>query len=404
MDQKLIGEFISAKRKEKGLTQKELADKLRISEKTISKWETGHGLPEVSNLQPLCNELDITVTELLNGKESKKIREDKVVKYIEYKEKKNSKKMFTTIMLFTLIIAIVILLFSLFNNFNTVKVYELHGESEHFTYGTALVMDSNMKNMFVEGNLETKDNSIKVEDIRYIEYLCGDTLIVGHGYKQVTGEYYLEDNGYDEILDKEKLNNINDWKVVVKYDTQDGIKQETIPLKAEGVMINNKLFYKKKESIASDNDTSNYEKKQKAMEDELNKLEKTLKEHGFKQTNEEGHGKYTKEVKDGRFEVLSIIDLKSSSFEYIDRDYIVHTFLTSQVYMFVNKKDSSIGINYTRGTKKTTCSTIDEKNQTSIVECPKGIEKTIDKYIEIFDKEFEDIIPPEEQWYKEPTN
>ena len=41
------------------------------------------------------------------------------------------------------------------------------------------------------------------------------------------------------------------------------------------------------------------------------------------------------------FEVLSIIDLKSSSFEYIDKDYIVHTFLTSQVYMFVNKKDSS---------------------------------------------------------------
>ena len=45
MDQSAIGEFIATKRKEKGLTQKELADKLRISEKTISKWETGHGLP-----------------------------------------------------------------------------------------------------------------------------------------------------------------------------------------------------------------------------------------------------------------------------------------------------------------------------------------------------------------------
>ena len=395
-----ISKFITKKRKEKKLTQQELADITHLSEKTISKWECGRGIPDIGNLQSLSKALDVSVTEILNGEEEQK--EKPVIDYIEYKEKKNSKKFLITTILFTLILAIVILLFSLFNNFNTVKVYELQGESEHFTYGTALVMDSNMKNMFVEGNLETKDNSIKVEDIKYIEYLCGDTLIVGHGYKQVTGEYYLEDNGYDEILDKEKLNNINDWKVIVKYETQDGIKQETIPLKAEGVMINNKLFYQKKEAITSDNDTSDYEKKKKAMEDELNKLEKTLKEHGFKQTNEEGHGKYTKEVKNGRFEVLSMIDLKSSSFEYIDKEYIVHTFLTSQVYMFVNKKDSSIGINYTRGTKKATCSTIDEENQASIVECPKGIEKTIDKYIEIFDKEFKDIIPPEEQWYREP--
>jgi len=397
-----ISKFITKKRKEKKLTQQELADLTHLSEKTISKWECGRGIPDIGNLQALSKALDVSVTEILNGEEEQK--EKPVIDYIEYKEKKNSKKLFTTIMLSTLIIAVVILLFSLFNNFNTVKIYELQGESEHFTYGTALVMDSNMKNMFVEGNLEIKNNSIKREDIKYIEYLCGDTLIVGHGYKQVTGEYYLEDNGYDEILDKEKLNNINNWKVVVKYETQDAIKQETIPLKAEGVMINNKLFYQKKESISSDSDTSSYEEIQKAKEEELNELEKTLKEHGFKQTNEESNGKYTKEVKDGKFEVLPMIDLKSSSFEYIDKDYIVHTFLTSQVYMFVNKKDSSIGINYTRGSKKTTCSTIDKNNQTSIVECPKGIEKTIDKYIEIFDKEFKDIIPTEEQWYKEPTN
>ena len=397
-----ISKFITKKRKEKKLTQQELANLTHLSEKTISKWECGRGIPDIGNLQSLSKALDVSVTELLNGEEEQK--EKPVIDYIKYKEKKNSKKLLITTILFTLILAIVILLFSLFNNFNTVKVYEMQGESDNFIYGTALVMDSNMKNMFVEGNLEIKNNSIKRENIKYIEYRCGDTLIVGHGYKQVTGEYYLEDNGYNEIFDKEKLNNINNWKVVVKYETQDGIKQETIPLKAEGVMINNKLFYRKKEAITSDNDTSDYEKKKKAMEDELNKLEQTLKEHGFKQTNEEGNGKYIKELKDGRFEVLSIIDLKSSSFEYIDKEYIVHSFLTSQIYIFVNKKDSSIGINYTRGTKKVTCSTIDENNQTSIVDCPKGIEKTIDKYIEIFDKEFKDIIPPEEQWYREPTN
>ena len=67
MDQIKIGKFIKECRKEKNLTQQELADKLMVSFKTISKWECGKGLPEVSLFIPLCEELNITVNELLNG-------------------------------------------------------------------------------------------------------------------------------------------------------------------------------------------------------------------------------------------------------------------------------------------------------------------------------------------------
>ena len=67
MDQILIGKFIAQERKRKGYTQKQLSEKLGISDKTISKWETGNGFPEVSLLLPLCSELDITVNELLSG-------------------------------------------------------------------------------------------------------------------------------------------------------------------------------------------------------------------------------------------------------------------------------------------------------------------------------------------------
>ena len=67
MDQKLTGQFIAKVRKEKGLTQRQLADILLISDKTVSKWETGGGLPEVSLMLPLCKELGITVNELLSG-------------------------------------------------------------------------------------------------------------------------------------------------------------------------------------------------------------------------------------------------------------------------------------------------------------------------------------------------
>ena len=67
MDQVKIGQFIKACRKEKGLTQREVADSLSISEKTVSKWETGNGLPEVSLMLPLCELLEISVNELLSG-------------------------------------------------------------------------------------------------------------------------------------------------------------------------------------------------------------------------------------------------------------------------------------------------------------------------------------------------
>lgn len=67
MDQIKTRKFIAQMRKERGLTQIQLADKLFISNKTISKWETGKGMPEVSLMLPLCEALGINVNELLTG-------------------------------------------------------------------------------------------------------------------------------------------------------------------------------------------------------------------------------------------------------------------------------------------------------------------------------------------------
>lgn len=67
MDQIKIGSFIAEKRKQKCMTQRQLADALAISDKTVSKWERGKGLPEVSLMLPLCETLGITVNDLLSG-------------------------------------------------------------------------------------------------------------------------------------------------------------------------------------------------------------------------------------------------------------------------------------------------------------------------------------------------
>lgn len=70
MNQKEIGHFIATKRKEKNLTQEQLAEKLNVSNKTISKWETGKCLPDYSIVELLCKELEITIVELFEGKRS----------------------------------------------------------------------------------------------------------------------------------------------------------------------------------------------------------------------------------------------------------------------------------------------------------------------------------------------
>lgn len=67
MNQKKTGEFIALMRKEHSLTQRQLAEKLGISDKTVSKWETGKGMPEVSLMLPLCEILNISANELLSG-------------------------------------------------------------------------------------------------------------------------------------------------------------------------------------------------------------------------------------------------------------------------------------------------------------------------------------------------
>lgn len=72
MNQLLIGKYIAKKRKEKNLTQAQLAERLNVSNKTISKWENGNCMPDYSVIEILCRELDITISELMDGEDAKK--------------------------------------------------------------------------------------------------------------------------------------------------------------------------------------------------------------------------------------------------------------------------------------------------------------------------------------------
>ena len=106
MDQAKSGRFIAEKRKEKGMTQKELAKHLGIGDKAISKWECGRGMPDNSIMVPLCDLLGINVNELLMGetlsvKDYNESSEDIILTLIEEKEslkRKNKKNLVSCVM------------------------------------------------------------------------------------------------------------------------------------------------------------------------------------------------------------------------------------------------------------------------------------------------------------------
>lgn len=101
MNQEKIGKFIAQLRKEKNMTQNELANRLGITDRAISKWENGRGMPDLSLIKDLCKELDITINELLSGEKISKQDyqnkfEENMLNTIDYsneKIKKDRKKL-----------------------------------------------------------------------------------------------------------------------------------------------------------------------------------------------------------------------------------------------------------------------------------------------------------------------
>lgn len=116
MDQIKIGKFIQEKRKGKKLTQSELAEKLNISDRAISKWENGICMPDVGTIPEICKILNITINDLFSGevvdmKNNEKILEQNLLEMTSLKEEKD--KQLLTLEIFIGIVSSVVLLGSI---------------------------------------------------------------------------------------------------------------------------------------------------------------------------------------------------------------------------------------------------------------------------------------------------
>lgn len=124
MDQIKIGNFIADMRKAKNITQKQLAEQLGISDRTVSKWECGNGMPEVSMMLPLCEILEINVNELLSGERLSQNdyhnrAEENMIHLVQEKEKINKNRTKTSMLSMLLILAVVLLLMIILSVYTT---------------------------------------------------------------------------------------------------------------------------------------------------------------------------------------------------------------------------------------------------------------------------------------------
>lgn len=171
MNVKNVGQFIKKQRKLKNMTQAELAEKLFVTEKAISRWETGRGTPDISLLIPLSNVLDVSVSSILNGENNSKENINDLIDYIEI-NKRGKYNLPFKISIVCYILSILIFLIYLKLDYNT--------------------------------NIE-------------LNYFVRLILIIISSFFIVMGNYIFSNNYIDKISDRKKIKKISNIIIFIYY-------------------------------------------------------------------------------------------------------------------------------------------------------------------------------------------
>lgn len=210
MDQEKIGKFILELRKDKKMTQQELADKIGVTDRAISKWENGRGMPDISLMKPLCEILDITLNELISGekidkKEYQKKSDENILKTIKYTNKKTNffKKFLICLISVFLILILMFIIDVRKMNQNEEVVFSTWG----FDYFPAINLNDEeieiaVRNYLIEkGDNESKHYDGEKTFVSMKVFLLDEVTKDEHYnfYAWVLeGKYYLENNEIKE--------------------------------------------------------------------------------------------------------------------------------------------------------------------------------------------------------------
>lgn len=230
-------------RKERNITQKELADLIGVSDRTISKWENGSTVPDLETIKKLCNELGISPDSIVKSEKNYKDRlqdfKRMVGKFLNY--------ILKNIFLIGFIVVFILLLAYFINNYNTIRIYNLTYESKNITFEDGYFFKTKVLNIITI-------NNIKLEKINYeptstkIElytYLNGDKHVI-YESDTLNNIYIEESKSYSDLLTIDVIENIKNNLYIKIYttdiDNNNYSYESKLILKQK--LNNNKLCYK----------------------------------------------------------------------------------------------------------------------------------------------------------------
>lgn len=203
-------------RKKRDIIQKELADLIGVSDRTISKWENGSTVPDLETIKKLCNELGISPDSIVKSEKNYKDRlqdfKRMVGKFINY--------ILKNIFLISFIVVFILLLAYFINNYNTIRIYNLTYESKNITFKDGYFFKTKVLNIITI-------NNIKLEKINYeptstkIElytYLNGDKHVI-YESNSLNNIYIEESKSYSDLLTKDVIENIKNNLYIKVYTT-----------------------------------------------------------------------------------------------------------------------------------------------------------------------------------------
>ena len=247
MNTEKIGNFIKEKRKEKNLTQKELAIKLNITDRAVSKWERGLGCPDVSLLENLSKILDVSIVEILNGEDLKEeIKNKHIINSINYskesyklKIKSNLNVILTSIIFF---VSSLLIVFNINNYYKLNKKYKIDDYSvinkdKYDKYYNIII---NNQGKYTNEEYKKIINYVKDSKER-IDKLYNDYY--DKKYYTMKDYYKFKEKYYNDIFMYHKIrqNNNSLYYILLKYNNNEKIFSNMI--KYEKLFdINNNTF------------------------------------------------------------------------------------------------------------------------------------------------------------------
>lgn len=256
LDGEKIGQFLQELRKEKKLTQEELAEKLYIKRESISKWERGIQIPTVENIINLAEYFQITPNEILYGERKNKTNEKEIENtpvVIMSSAKKMYFKLFKLFMLIIISLTLTFLSIYFVNNYNSIKVYTVSGSGTNFDLSQGILLTSPDRRVLQLGNII----SILDEEIQYIEIYYKDNknkidILTTDDLKQLS----IDISDKEELMGK-KINDLISNIYITIYTEK---FSEEIKLNIKLDFTNNKIINEEKEQDKTIQNKSNNNK------------------------------------------------------------------------------------------------------------------------------------------------